>query len=55
MNKKLKTWQDFVDLQKEEVGMKMASEDNGLNNMGVGVYSVTTEGLEVDLYKVTDQ
>jgi hypothetical protein len=34
--------------------MKMASEDNGLNNMGVGVYSVTTEGLEVDLYKVTD-
>lgn len=54
MTKTLKTWQEFVDVNKQEIGMTIASEDTGLNNQAVAIFSVKEQEIEVNVYKVTD-
>jgi hypothetical protein len=54
MTKTLKTWQEYVDMNKQEIGMTLASEDTGLNNQAVAIFSVKQQDVEVSVYKVTD-
>lgn len=56
--KEIRTIADFNELNNDEAAIRMASEDNGINNMAVAIYEDKGDGksnIDVTLYKVTDK